>query len=105
MTQYFVKTTFGSFRFQADFVQAACIICSLPDSDDDESEGSPTPYQVADARHIPEIAARLLLEYYGRAYWCDEDCVDEDEEGNETFNGMSKNDYLRSLIVSVETEV
>ena len=104
MTQYFVKTTFGSFRFQADFVQAACNICSLPDSDDAESEGSPTPYQVADARHIPADAAKLLLEYFGRDYWCDPDCVDEDDDGNETFNGMSKDDYLDSLIVSVETE-
>jgi hypothetical protein len=57
---------------------------------------------VADARHSPERAARLLLEYFGRDYWCDPDCVEEDDEGNETFDGMTKDEYLDSLIVSVE---
>lgn len=104
MANYICKTTFGSFRFGADFAQASCNLYSLPDRDDDNSDSFPTPYQVADARHSPAVAAKLLLEYFGRNYWCDPFCVDEDDEGNETFDGMSKDDYLDSLIVSVERE-
>jgi hypothetical protein len=37
-------------------------------------------------------------------YWCDPSCVGEDEEGNETFDGQTKDEYLDSLIVSVESE-
>lgn len=98
MTDYLVKTTFGSFRFSGDFSQASSNLYSLPD---DDADGFPTPYQVADARHIPVVAAKLLLEYFGRDYWCDPGCVVEDD-GEETFDGMSKDDYLDSLIVSVE---
>jgi hypothetical protein len=104
MTIYLAKTTFGSFRFKADFAQASCNIYALPDRGNDESEGGTTPYQVADARHDPARAARMLLEYFGRQYWCDPDCVGEDDDGNETFDGLSKDDYLDSLIVSVEAE-
>lgn len=134
MANYLCKTTFGSFRFSGDFSQAASNLWSLPDRGDDSLDGFPTPFQVADARHIPERAARLLLEYFGRDYWCDHDCVDDgyavtvdgqtrtferDEEDEareyatqhgaqveeiETFDGLSKDDYLASLIVSVEAE-
>ena len=104
MTTYLVKTTLGSFRFEADFAQAACGLYCLPDRGDGDLEGFPTPYQVADARHSPHRAACLLLQYFGRSYWCAPGCVDEDEDGNQTFHGMSKDDYLNSLIVSVEAE-
>lgn len=104
MTNYLVKTTFGSFRFCADLTRAAAPIYSLPDKGAPEDEGFSTPYQTADARHREWDAARLLLEYFGRDYWCDPDCMAIDEDGNETFNGLSQDDYLDSLIVSVETE-
>ena len=104
MTTYLVKTTFGSFRFEADFAQASCGLYSLPDRGDEDLVGFPTSYQVADARHCPYRAALLLLEYFGRDYWCAPGCAGEDEDGNETFDGMSKADYLDSLIVSVEAE-
>lgn len=105
MSKYVVTTTFGKFRFEGDFVQAASPIWSLPDRDGEDEDGFPTPFQVADASHRPYKAALLLLEYFGRDYWCDPDLLtDEDEEGNETFDGMTQDEYLASLIESVEEE-
>jgi hypothetical protein len=104
MTIYLAKTTFGSFRFAANLAEASAPIRSLPDRGEDEPGDFPTPYQTADARHDPVRAARLCLEYFGRDYWCDPSAVEEDSAGNETFDGMSKDDYLDSLIVSVEAE-
>lgn len=54
--------------FAADFAQAASPITL---------EGDSTPFQVADARHRPEEAARKLIA------WCDSQgggCVGDDEE-------------------------
>ena len=105
MTIYLVKTTFDSFRFEADFAEASCGLYTLPDRDETDDQYSfPTPYQVADARHSPHRAAILLLQYFGRSYWCAPGCLEEDEDSNQTFDGMSKDEYLDSLIVSVEAE-
>lgn len=138
MTNYVCKTTFGRFRFAANFADAASPIESLPDRTDEDSDGFSTPFQAADARHNPHEAARLLLQYFGRDYWCDPSVVDDgyavdytddgkaktkifasDEEDDaqefaaehgseveeiETFDGMTKEQYLDSLIVSVEAE-
>lgn len=102
MTIYLARTTFGTFRFQANLAEASAPIISLPDRGDDTMESFPTPYQTADARHDADQAARLCLEYFGREYWCDPSVVSEDDDGNETFDSMTKDDYLDSLIVSVE---
>lgn len=104
MTTYVATTTFGKFRFEADMVQAAAPIYSLPDTDsDDDLSGFSTPYQTADARHSEWKAALLLLDYFGRDYWLDPGAaIEEDDEGNETIDGMSKEKYLESLLVSVD---
>lgn len=105
MTNYTVTTTFGSFRFSGDFAQASSNLYSLPDAGADEAEGFPTPYQVADARHSPERAAALVLEHFGAEYWLDPDADrGETDDGEITYDGKSRADYVASLIVSVEAE-
>lgn len=99
MAVYLVTTTFGSFRLAADFTQSAGCIYSL--SDDGLSREC-TPYQVADALHRPHVAARLLLSYFGSDYWLSPETeCDTDEDGSTTYDGMTKTEYLDSLIVAV----
>lgn len=95
---YTCRTTFGTFRFEADLTQAAAPIRSLPDHDDDDTDGFSTPFQTADARHDAREAAKLLIRYFGRDYWLDPTA--EVEDG--MINGMPEDDYIDSLIVSVE---
>jgi hypothetical protein len=106
MTIYRAKTTFGSFRFEANLSEASAPIRSLPDSpDDEETAGFPTPYQTADARHSETEAARLLLDYFGSEYWLDPTVeVTETDDGETLYAGMLREDYVRSLLVSVDAE-
>jgi hypothetical protein len=77
---YRVRLTFGSFLFRADFSQAASSIEVNHDPDEDEDSWGPTPVQVADARHEPEQAARLLVEDCGPDYYArPDDGRDSDE--------------------------
>lgn len=100
MTVYRAKTTFGSFRFEANLAEAAAPIVSLPDSGDDDTDSFSTPYQTADARHSERRAALLCLEYFGSEYWLDPSA----ERGGDLIDGMTKADYIESLLVSVEAE-
>lgn len=105
MTTYLARTTFGSFRFEANLAEASAPIFSLPDRGDDETESFPTPYQTADARHNERTAALLVLEYFGSEYWLDPDAVrDETEDGETTYDGKTRSEYLDGLLVSIEAQ-
>lgn len=104
VNQYKCTMTFASFRFEADFAEAASNIRSLPD-DDEDGDGEALPFQVADAGHDPERAALLLLEYFGPDFWLAPDSIIETgEDGEQTFDGMTRKDYIEGLIVSVKAE-
>lgn len=94
---YTTVTTFGSFRFAGNFADASSPIISLDDDYDDET--TTAPFQVADADHSPYLAARMLMEWFGREYWLALDADIDDE--NETYDGLSQDEYIDSLIVSV----
>lgn len=105
MTNYTVTTTFGSFRFAADLAQASANIYSLPDRDaEDGDEGGPTPYQTADARHDEMRAAILCLKSFGHEYWLSPMVERDWDDDGQTYDGMTEDAYLRSLIASVEAE-
>lgn len=62
-------STIGPFQLSADFRQAAATIyVRFPDGNDfpaDDEEGwQATPYQVADARHFPQTAARIVAHHF-----------------------------------------
>lgn len=99
MATYVCETTFGSFEFEADFAQAADNIVLIHDDGEPET----THWQVADARHYPEEAAVLLLGDFGREYWLSPDAVEtENKDGETLYDGMTEDEYIRDLIVSVE---
>lgn len=82
MSVYKVHMSFNeSFYMKADFSQASSTIyTSVGDGDVDEVEWAPTPYQVADARHYPDEAAKLCVEYFGEDWWKDPSNDDETVE-------------------------
>lgn len=103
---YRAKTTFGFFRFQANLSEASAPIIALGSRDDYDDEADfGTPFQTADARHDEMRAALLLLDYFGSDYWLDPTIkVTKTDDGEMTYGGMPRSDYIRSLLVSVEAE-
>lgn len=95
---YTVTLTFDTFQFRADLVEASANIQSV----DEDGEVTPSPYQTADARHRECDAAKLLLRYYGGDYWLNPDHEVDDDAG--TIDGVSEDEYLDRLIVSVEAD-
>lgn len=87
-TTYLCTTTFGSFRFCANFAEASSPIVVV-----NGNEESVTPFQVADASHSPHRAAHMLIRYFGRSYWVGPDFNPETDDDDE---------YIDGLIVSVE---
>ena len=102
MDIYKINLSFGeSLHFAADLSEASATIYHV---DDDTLEiGEPTQYQTADARHDETEAAWLILESCGRDYWLDPSAEITEVDDEEWIAGMRREEYIRSLIDSVET--
>jgi len=97
---YTATTTRGdTITFTGDFSQASSPI-SIVDEDGNEHA---TQWQVADFCHDPERCAVQLVADGGCDYWLSPDAeITEDEDGEELFDGMTEDDYIASLIKSVD---
>lgn len=82
MTTYTFVTPYDSFRFRANFANAASPIQSnFDDYDDMDESWRPTGLQVADVGHCPDEAARCILASCGRDWYANP----TDERDTETI--------------------
>jgi hypothetical protein len=94
---YKYTTTFSDkFYLDANFSDASSPILVGERPDDLEY----TPFQVADVRHCPEQAAALIISWWGPGYYLSGD--EEIDEDADTYDGMTKDEYIESLILDVE---
>lgn len=110
-TIYTCRTTFGFFRFAADFSEASSPIYALADHGGlDHPDVRQTPLQVADAGHSPRVAARMVMQFLGRDYWLNPDDLDytvtyveDGEQKTETFDGLDDAEEFAGADDRIET--
>lgn len=71
MQTYKVTTAFDTFHLRGNFAEASSSIEVNTDPDYEDNSWGPTPFQVADARHNPEVAAVMLVSYFGTEWYLD----------------------------------
>ena len=100
MTTYTIRLNWGdTIQFAANLVEASATIYLIAD----DGERMPTQWQTADARHRPEIAARLVLRSLGSDFWASPDVSrDRSADGEPTYGGLTEDAYIDSLIESVD---
>lgn len=100
-----IRLRFDTLVVRCDLAQASSPI-QIVTRDENSETGeriTSTPYQCADARHAPRRMARLAIQYLGDDYFLDgSEDIGQDEDGMRTIDGMSEDDYIDALILSVK---
>lgn len=99
-TTYTVRLPFDTLVISANLAEAS----SLVQYQDADGNWQCTPYQTADIGYGVREMARTVIDYLGDEYWADPSIITTDEDGDMLYSGMSKTDYIDSLIMSIEAE-
>ena len=101
---YSIRLPFDTLRVSANLADAAApirIVSADGQDDDDSGPESSTPFQTADCSHDPRRMAHMVLDYMGPDYWSDPSQESKDEDGETRYAGLSRHDYIDSIILSI----